>query len=78
MAKAQTRAGGTPPAQPPKPTQKEKFEKGEELRDGTDVSKETYYKDEIDNKKLGVDTDATQAAVYDESGLDPYEIANAQ
>jgi len=74
---APTTGGGTPPPANPA-TPKEKFEKGETLRDGTDVSGETYYKSEIDGKKIGIDTDATQAAVYDEQGLDPYEVYNAK
>ncbi len=53
------------------------FTEGSKLRDNTDVSGSTYYADEITNKLAGTDTDAAQSAIYDEQGLDPYEVALA-
>jgi len=50
-----------------------KFIDAEETNQGEDVIAETYYKEEVTNKFLKTDLDATQAAIYDESALDPYE-----
>ncbi len=53
------------------------FISGSKLRNNTDASGSAYYADEITNKLAGTDTDAAQSAIYDEQGLDPYEVALA-
>jgi hypothetical protein len=78
MATAQTRSGGgtPPPATPPATDPNADFKDGKKLRDGGNSTNE--FAAEVSGKKLGVDKDATQSALYDEQGLDPYEVANAQ
>jgi len=75
---AGTPTTGTPTPTPTPATQKADFVSGAKLRDGTDVSGSVYYAAEIAGKKAGTDTDATQAAMYDEQALDPYEVANSK
>ena len=73
-------SGGTPPAGGnPTPSLKDDFINGNKLRDRKDVVGTTYDK-EIDKVNANVDDDipAKSAALFDEQGMDPYEVALAR
>jgi len=71
---------GTPPAggNPTPPTSdKDKFVDGSELRDGSTADAKYTAVVVAENADATVTTEAASAALFDEQGLDPYEVNNA-